>query len=81
MYERTPRYEMTFTPRLVAKVDSEGYVLCVDLFVNDHLVNCFDSFTGTLMNWSSEDVWEEVGNDVRGKVMGYLASLALADSE
>lgn len=81
MNERTHRYEMTFAPRLVVKADAEGNVLCVDVFINDSLINCFDAFTGTLLNWSSDDMWEEVGQDVRANVMEYLAQLALTDSD
>lgn len=81
MAERTHRYEMTFAPRLVVKADAEGNVLCVDVFINDSLINCFDAFTGTLLNWSSDDMWEEVGQDVRANVMEYIARLALTDAE
>lgn len=81
MNERTHRYEMTFAPRLVVKADAEGNVLCVDVFINDSLINCFDAFTGTLLNWSSDVMWDELGDDVRQRVMGYIAGLALTDTD
>lgn len=72
---------MTFAPRLVVKADAEGNVLCVDVFINDSLINCFDAFTGTLLNWSSDVMWDELGDDVRQRVMGYIAGLALTDTD
>lgn len=79
MTERTHRYEMTFLPKLAVKVDANGEVVCCDFFLSDTVVNCYDSVTGTFHNWDNQQLWDELGDDLRSKVMGYLEHLVIAD--
>lgn len=72
---------MVFTPRLVVKSDNEGNVLLVEMFVNDNIVNCFDAFTGTLLNQTPHEIWDEVGDSVRTNVMTYINKLVLAEAD
>lgn len=80
MTEPTARYEMTLMPKLTVKVDAQGNVIGADMFINDAVVNCYDQVTGTFHNWTSEEMWEELGEEFHDRVVTCLQKFVLYEN-